>query len=145
MHPLPPSESLLVIRTDFSDDNAWAAVRSAIGEPDEDGYHEDYDRGLQYVDDRGYRGATMPRLIELLAADHHNDLIVAADDVTIASPDLPLLLADLNALNEQYGRTFRCVPSELASIEVNLSIGNMDFFEFADSADDDGIFRGFGG
>ena len=28
-------------------------------------------------------------------------------------------------------------------VENNLSISNMDFYEFADNADADGIFRGF--
>jgi hypothetical protein len=29
------------------------------------------------------------------------------------------------------------------SIENNLSIANMDFAEFADSVNEDGVFRGF--
>jgi len=29
------------------------------------------------------------------------------------------------------------------SVENNLSISNMDFSDFADSADADGVFRGF--
>jgi hypothetical protein len=28
------------------------------------------------------------------------------------------------------------------SIDNNLSLGNMDYQEFADAADDDGVFRG---
>jgi hypothetical protein len=35
------------------------------------------------------------------------------------------------------------IPSEIQSIENNLSLANMDFEEFAESADKDGIFRGF--
>ena len=38
---------------------------------------------------------------------------------------------------------FRCVVPEVPSIEVNLSLGNMDFHEFADNTDSDGVFRGF--
>jgi hypothetical protein len=41
------------------------------------------------------------------------------------------------------GRTFRVVPRETWAVENNLSIANMDFAEFADRADPDGIFRGF--
>jgi len=41
------------------------------------------------------------------------------------------------------GRTFRCAVTEFASIEANLSIANMDFQEFADNSDTDGVFRGF--
>ena len=35
------------------------------------------------------------------------------------------------------------VPGQVWSIENNLSIANMDFFEFADRTDPDGVFRGF--
>jgi hypothetical protein len=41
------------------------------------------------------------------------------------------------------GRTFRVIPSEMWGVENNLSLSNMDFFEFADAADEDGVFRGF--
>jgi hypothetical protein len=41
------------------------------------------------------------------------------------------------------GRTFRVTATESWGVENNLSISNMDFFEFADAVDDDGVFRGF--
>jgi len=41
------------------------------------------------------------------------------------------------------GRVFRCAIPEIASIEANLSIANMDYHEFADNTDPDGVFRGF--
>jgi hypothetical protein len=62
------------------------------------------------------------------------------DRITIASPEFPVLVIDLYA---DRGRTFRAIPSQIQSIENNLSIANMDFFEFADHVDLDGIFRGF--
>jgi hypothetical protein len=46
-------------------------------------------------------------------------------------------------LFEEPGRTFRAVPSAIQSIENNLSIANMDFWEFADNVDAAGVFRGF--
>jgi hypothetical protein len=53
------------------------------------------------------------------------------------------MFVDFDQLNGQVGRTFRSIPSEVEPIVANLSIANMDFGEFADSADPDGIFRGF--
>lgn len=50
---------------------------------------------------------------------------------------------DFNELNRQVGRTFRAIPSEVKPIVANLSIANMDFAEFADHANPDGMFRGF--
>jgi hypothetical protein len=41
------------------------------------------------------------------------------------------------------GRTFRSIPSEVEPIVANLSLANMNFAEFADNADREGIFRGF--
>jgi hypothetical protein len=41
------------------------------------------------------------------------------------------------------GRKFRAVPSQVNGIQSNLSIANMDWEEFADNVDEDGIFRGF--
>ena len=57
--------------------------------------------------------------------------------------DLTIFFVDLNEFNEQLGRTFRAVPQEVEPITANLAIANMDFFEFADSANPDGVFRGF--
>ena len=47
------------------------------------------------------------------------------------------------ALHERTGREFRAIPSQIQGIENDLSIANMDFEEFAESADESGIFRGF--
>ena len=71
-------------------------------------------------------------------ADHL--FIFVVDSLTIAHPEHPLLVVDL------YGGSpsaFRAVPSAIGAIETNLSLANMDFREFAESADTDGIFRGF--
>ena len=55
-------------------------------------------------------------------------------------PDHPLLIVDLF---EGSGREFRARPSQIQTIENNLSIANMDFQEFAEAVDQSGIFRGF--
>jgi len=44
---------------------------------------------------------------------------------------------------QQYGRTFRAIASEVPSTEASLFVANMDFHDFADSVDHDGVFRGF--
>jgi hypothetical protein len=35
------------------------------------------------------------------------------------------------------------IPAELWSVEINLAIANMDFEEFAENTDADGVLRGF--
>jgi hypothetical protein len=47
-------------------------------------------------------------------------------------------------LHEEPGRTFRAIPFQSQSIERNnLSIARMDFSDFADAVDIEGVFRGF--
>ena len=62
------------------------------------------------------------------------------DRITLAQPNYPILVVDLY---DQPGQTFRVIPAEMWGVENNLSIANMDFEEFADAVDQDGIFRGF--
>jgi len=62
------------------------------------------------------------------------------DRVALTDPEHPILVVDLM---DQPGRTFRVIPSEAWGVENNLSIANMGFEEFAEAADEDGVFRGF--
>jgi hypothetical protein len=57
--------------------------------------------------------------------------------------DQTVSFVDCSHLNEQVGRTFRSIPSEVEPIVVNLSLANMSFAEFADNTDPGGIIRGF--
>jgi len=130
---------MLVIRTDFSDQRTWEAVRTAIEEPDETSYMyppEFWDRST-------YEDISVEGILSRLPKAIEDPFVAVVDHTTIASAEMPILLVDLSKSNGQYGRTFRIIPRELPSIEVNLSLANMDFFEFADSADGDGVFRGF--
>lgn len=67
--------------------------------------------------------------------------IAVADEQTMQDGTISFL--DLNEFGEDVGRTFRAIPQEVEPITANLSIANMDFSDFADNADADGIFRGF--
>lgn len=93
----------------------------------------------QLVEAPELEGLTPPDLV-LLPRDGYLSQLAVADARTMR--DLTILFVDLNEYNEQVGRTFRAVPQEVEPITANLAIANMDFFEFADSADSDGVFRG---
>jgi hypothetical protein len=134
MKPLPKSDQALVVRTDFSDDTAWTSVVSAIKRP-VDGFFAYVD----FVDDPAFGGLTVEQLVALRDGLSKSYVIVA-DAVTMSAPEPSLLVVDLF---EEPGRTFRAVPSAIQSIENNLSIANMDFWEFADNVDADGVFRDF--
>jgi hypothetical protein len=136
MKPLPKSDQSLVVRTDFSDEAAWRAVGLAIREP-VDGFYAYVD----LVDDAAFEGATVDQLVAL-GNDAHRSFLIVADGETMRGPEHTLLVVDVFA---DPGRTFRAVPSGIQSIENNLSIANMDFAEFADAVDADGVFRGVPG
>ncbi len=135
MKNLPETEHALVLRTDFSDDTAWASICAAIREPV--GGFQAY---VDFVSDLAFDGANVEQLLSLIPIDSKHMFIFVVDRIALSHPDHPILVMDL--LRER-GRTFRAIPFEMWGIENNLSIANMDFAEFADSTDPDGIFRGF--
>ena len=135
---LPESEDALVLRTDFSDDDTWEAIRDEVGMPvGVLGFRAN----VRFVDDRAYDSVPTEEVPGLFRAGSSHSFVIIADRVTMTHPDHALLVLDL--LEESTGGEFRAVPSAVQSIENNLSIGNMDFDDFATAAGDDGVFRGF--
>jgi hypothetical protein len=71
-------------------------------------------------------------------ADSGVDLTLVYVDLTCPDPE------DAELFNTYMGRSFRCSIPEIAAIPENLALGNMDFSDFADYADErGGVFRGF--
>jgi len=134
MKPLPPSDKALVIRTDFSNQAAWEAIKAIIARP-VDGFYA----YVQYVDDPEYDRLSREQLLDLFRS-YNQTYAMVVDDVTVSSPDYPILVVDMF---EDSGAEFRAIPSMIQSVENNLSIANMDFEEFAAAADETGVFRGF--
>ena len=131
---IPSSENALLIRTDFSDQNAWKKLQGAVGSPE-----EPFMFNMDTVDDRANSGATIDQVMEALPEEYPHSFIVVADAAAMSQPDYPLLVVDLM---EERGRQFRAIATQIASIENNLSIANMGFAEFAEMADEKGVFRG---
>ena len=137
MKPIPKTENLLVIRTDFSNQAAWKAICATIQKPV--GIFR-FRANVEFLDDAEYADITKDQLLELLLQNYNHTFIVVVDRTAISFPDHPLLIVDLY---ERSGHEFRAVPSQIQGIENNLSIANMDFEEFAEAVGEDGIFRGF--
>jgi hypothetical protein len=135
MPTLPDTPCALVLRTDFSDEAVWEAVRAASTAPSADGFWAN----LSFVSAPTFADLT-PEHVAALPRAGYRSFLFLVDSVTITDPEMPLVAVDL--LHEP-GRWFRVIPAEMWSIENNLSIANMDFFEFADNVDPDGVFRGF--
>jgi len=126
-----------VLRTDFSDQRTWEALRAAVQAPVGP---DRFLANVEFIDDPRYSGLGTEQLLGAFAADGAPTFVIVADRTTMAHPEHPLLVIDLH---RERGRELRAIPSAVQSIENNLSIANMDFAEFADSADADGVFRGF--
>lgn len=150
---LPHGQSILV-RTDFSDDDAWhALVRDAQAIHRHPGGY-DMQAVLTPVDDRRFENRTIE---ELLVLDVDSHYLFVADSMTIQNPQHPILVLDMVDDEEsddeddedvddedmaERVRSFRVTPKSLPSVENNLSIANLDFADFADHLDSDGVYRG---
>jgi hypothetical protein len=130
------TEQAVVLRTDFSDEACWRSVRAEVLAETVDGFRAYVD----VIEDPAFDGFGTDEVLAAVGDDYRWGYLVVGDRVTMTEAEHPFLVLDL--LHER-GRSFRALPREIQSIENNLSIANMDFSEFADSASPDGVFRGF--
>jgi hypothetical protein len=129
----------LMVRTDFEHETEWQAVLGSIDNPGSE-VGTDYRAALEVIQDPRLGNFEAGQLIAALPYWYRHSFFFVVDQKTLEDIEHPILIVDL--LHDK-GRTFRLVPAQIHSIEANLSLSNMDFLEFADSADADGVFRGF--
>ncbi|GLY03982.1 hypothetical protein [Actinoplanes sp. NBRC 101535] len=163
---LPDVDSPLLVRTNFAYPEEWAALVKAAAAPSA---RDGFTASFEVVDDPAYDGVTPARLLTLVPADPKQSFVLVADELALAHPEFPILVINLDEDDEdedededdedddedgdgedeeqgpgsRYGTTFRVVAAELWSVENNLSLANMDWDDFADNVEGDGIFRGF--
>jgi uncharacterized protein YbcV (DUF1398 family) len=137
MKPLPVTENPLVLRTDFSHQSAWERICADIQKPV--GMFR-FRANVEFLDDVGYADVNKDQLVALVPKDYNHTFIVVVDRTAMTHSDHPLLILNLY---EGSGNEFRALPSQIQGIENNLSIANMDFEEFAEAVEEDGVFRGF--
>jgi hypothetical protein len=139
--PLPERYRAVVIRTDFDNQRAWETAAKLIRAP-MSGPGVTYYASLRFVEDPIFRNLTKNDLLKHLPKDYAQDFLFVVDRRALSRPDFPVLVVWVGPY-EKYGRSFRTIPTQISGIEANLSIANMDFQDFADSVDRDGVFRGF--
>jgi len=138
MPSLPESDMSLLVLTDFASTQSWQHVWAEAQAEYADGFQASVDP----VDDPALDAATWQEVKPAMpVSDRSAAVLFIADHVTLTSPEHPILVVDVRDSSGE--PTFRCIPSELWSMENNLNPGNMDWHEFANAVDDDGIFRGF--
>ena len=129
------AEGGYLIRTDFSDDAAWQATLAAVV-----ARYGIFLGSFHVVDDAANASASKEEIVRRLGPGFDHSYIFLVDSVTLAHPERPVLVVDLY---DRPLREFRAIPAEVGAIQINLSLANMDFEDFAGAADPDGIFRGF--
>jgi hypothetical protein len=136
MPELPRLNDSLLVRTDFTSDDAWREVRDQALRENEDGFRA----YLEPVSDPTFGGITWQAAKAAVPANANGaSVLFIADSTALTAPDHPVLVVDLL---DDGNRPFRCIPAELWAVENNLNISNMDWAEFADDADESGVYRG---
>jgi hypothetical protein len=133
---LNTNDATPVIRTDFTDEATWRKLQRDIAATNIMGFSAN----VRFIDERKYSGLTGQELLQRIPGLSEYGCIFVADTTTMSTTEHHLLVLDPS---NPEGKTFRVIPSEVWGVENNLSLANMDYSEFADSADADGIFRGF--
>ncbi|MDJ0104977.1 hypothetical protein QM646_01030 [Rhodococcus erythropolis] len=139
------ADESLLIRTDFTDDGAWREIAVAAMAPVSEGDGDlEFAAYLTCIDNRDYDGLTVDGLLGLIGEPPPYYAFLV-DTETVRTPEHPIVAVYTgpDEPDRPRGKTFRVIPAEMWSVENNLSIANMDFESFADSTDDDGVFRGF--
>jgi hypothetical protein len=111
----------------------WTELIQAINKPSPEGFLA----SVTLIEDPSVAGYAPDALAKKVNADHA--IFFVADTTTMERRDRPILCVSLLASKQP----FRVIPSELWAVENNLSLANMDYEEFADAVDAEGIFRGF--
>jgi hypothetical protein len=134
MKKLPRTEHSLLLRTDFSDDAAWASLCEAVQQENELGFRA----FVECISDPAYNGLTVEQVVALAPKDDDFSFALIADRTTFTHPERPVLVVDLY---DEPGRTFRVIPRATWAVENNLWLANADFSDFASDVDPDGVFR----
>lgn len=152
-----------VIRTDFSDDIRWQRICELISAPQSDSGErsEKFYANVDFISREAYLDKSPHEIVMLLPDDYPGYLCFIVDHVCIQSKEFLVLVVGFGPPEEAIDadesimqrtpkdvpatdlRTFRTVPSCIQAIENNLSISNMDFEDFADAVDSNGVHRGF--
>ncbi|MBP2337417.1 hypothetical protein JOF41_003595 [Saccharothrix coeruleofusca] len=138
---LDADETVPLVRTDFSDD-AWATTCAQVALPRHFSEGDIRIATVEPADNAAYAGLTAAHLVTLVPADAEYAILLVADNATTESAEHHVLVVDLDDDDlDNRGRSFRATPSAIPEIETNLSLANVDWEHFADSAGDDGVVR----
>jgi hypothetical protein len=137
----------LLLRTDFSDDSAWATLVEKL---EADGL--DLRGLLEYVSDPSHNGFSTDDIARLFEADEaqgfveEQGFVIVADFRTFTDELSTVMVVNLLDTtnyggNDRIGRKFRIPVEDVWDVVANIPIGNVTFDEFAEEYDEDGFRR----
>ncbi|MEW2547781.1 hypothetical protein AB0910_18755 [Streptomyces sp. NPDC047002] len=124
---LPLTDHSPVLRTDFTDEDAWRALLGELGE----GW-------VAVLAEPAHAGLGTEGLLALLPEGRRYPVLVVADAATFAGAERTLLLVDLA---DAHHPTVRVAASAFPSVIGNLAIQNTEFATYRESADASGVYR----
>jgi hypothetical protein len=131
----PDSEYPFLIRTYFSNDVAWETLKAKVTSPD-----NEYEAVITFINEKRFENLALEQLPSFDKEQDKHDFVFIADSESMRSQENTILCIDIA---ENYGKSFRVVPSILWAVANNLFLSNMEFSEFTYGLDPNGIFRGY--
>lgn len=143
-------DAALIIRTDYSDEQAWTAVQAELMKSWGDGDFEPY---VHIADDPKWAGCTSAQIVSAALADEELSVVFLADRDSMRGVPITLLAVAVLAREdcdsdeefEADGGEFRTVLAGVHEMHANLMIANLSFGDFKEAAEQDprGTFQGF--
>jgi hypothetical protein len=144
-----------VIRTSFASDEQWEQVRKLIAAPQVH-FGDEFFAYVRYVDDRRYQDSEPFDVVRSLPDDYPGMFCFVVDDPCLEDLEHPVLVVGFYPTDDNLDSfrrkpretppgdiaTFRALPSQIQKIQNNLSIANLDFEDYSNHVDEDGVFRG---
>jgi hypothetical protein len=149
---------LWVVRTDFTNDQVWTEIKRLVSAPQVEPISGlEFRANVRFVEEAAFANLTSGAVVQALPDEYPGFVVFVADSETGKSKEKTLQVIgftpqgdDPKAFERKPRQTpsseirvFRAVPATVQSIENNLSLGNMDFENFAGAVESDEIFRGF--
>jgi len=132
---IPASDYPLLIRTDFKNNYSWDTIKDKITSPE-----NKYEAAITFIDDHKFDNLSLTQLPFFGSEQDQQDFIFIADSISMLDLENPILCVNLA---EDFGNQFRVIPSMVWAVANNLFIVKMEFNDFIEAVDSDGVFRGF--
>lgn len=130
-------DEVAVLRTNFSNNIIWETICERISLPESE---NGFIANVIFINNLEYERIDQKNIASILPPGYEHDIIFLVDKETVNDNEYPVLCV---GLEENLGESFRVIPSHIWSVENNLSLVNMEFNEFLESVDHNGVFRGF--